>query len=161
MFSECLNLTNLFLCVDLCVSAALDAVKEKVSVPWDVPRTKPLQTSDPTITSASDPIPDLTNSSPANADNDLADFPPGHHQRLLHLRNFEKALKEISPSSSESLGTLSALRKWNEEFGEGQTKKKKVMWGKGTFGFAEISGGWTPDGKVASSEKTLDERHEK
>lgn len=57
--------------------------------------------------------------------------------RILYLRHFTKALKEITPSSSESLGSLSALRKWNEEFGEGQKKKQKVMWGKGLFGFSE------------------------
>lgn len=72
--------------------------------------------------------------------------------RVLHLRHFSKALKEITPSSSESLGTLTALRKWNEEFGEGHTKKKKIMWGKGLFGFAEkgAEANVAPDGKVSA-----------
>lgn len=56
-------------------------------------------------------------------------------QRVLHPRNFAKALKEITPSSSESLGSLSELRKWNEEFGEGRKERKKQVWGKDRFGF--------------------------
>jgi len=45
-------------------------------------------------------------------------------------------LQEITPSASESLGTLSSLRKWNEEFGEGAALKgkKRRGWG-GGFGF--------------------------
>ena len=58
------------------------------------------------------------------------------YQRTLHLRNFEKALKEITPSASESLGSLAELRKWNEEFGEGRKQRKQVVWGKGKFGFS-------------------------
>lgn len=61
-----------------------------------------------------------------------------------------KALKEISPSSSESLGSLSALRKWNEEFGEGQKKKTKRMWGKGSFGFSEPGAEVRPEGRVSA-----------
>ena len=57
------------------------------------------------------------------------------YQRTIHLRNFEKALKEITPSASESLGSLAELRKWNEEFGEGRKQRKQVVWGKGKFGF--------------------------
>lgn len=56
--------------------------------------------------------------------------------RILNWRNFTTALREITPSSSEALGSLSDLRKWNEEFGEGmKDKKHKSVWGKGKFGF--------------------------
>jgi hypothetical protein len=55
--------------------------------------------------------------------------------RSLSLRHFTKALKEITPSSSESLGTLTDLRRWNEEFGEGHKHKRKSIWGKDRFGF--------------------------
>lgn len=58
--------------------------------------------------------------------------------RVLHLHNFAKALKEITPSSSESLGSLAELRKWNDEFGEGRRdKKRQQFWGKGRFGFTD------------------------
>ena len=69
--------------------------------------------------------------------------------RTLYLRHFTKALKEISPSSSESLGTLAALRKWNEEFGEGQKKKVRRMWGKGVVGFSGPDVEVMPDGRVS------------
>ncbi|KAF8797953.1 AAA-domain-containing protein [Phlegmacium glaucopus] len=63
---------------------------------------------------------------------------PGHPTRILHLRNFLQALREITPSSSESFGSLAELRKWNEEFGEGRKdRKKRQVWGKGQFGFVE------------------------
>ena len=55
--------------------------------------------------------------------------------RTLHWRNFAAALREITPSASESLGTLADLRKWNEEFGEGRAERKRQVWGKGRFGF--------------------------
>ena len=72
--------------------------------------------------------------------------------RTLHWRNFEAALKEITPSSSESLGSLADLRKWNEEFGEGRKEKRKQSWGKGRFGFSERPlGGTVEEGKVAAT----------
>ena len=57
------------------------------------------------------------------------------HVRSLARRNFDQALKEITPSASEALGSLSELRKWNDEFGEGRRTKKRQVWGKGRFGF--------------------------
>lgn len=64
--------------------------------------------------------------------------------RTLFSRHFNKALIEITPSSSESLGSLSALRKWNEEFGEGLKNRRRIMWGKGSFGFSEKGDSSTP-----------------
>lgn len=72
------------------------------------------------------------------------------HHRTLHWRNFLAALKEITPSSSEALGTLSDLRKWNEEFGEGRKEKKKQVWGKGRFGFTPRPLSAAEEGKVQS-----------
>ncbi len=57
------------------------------------------------------------------------------HVRSLAWRNFEQALKEITPSASEALGSLAELRKWNDEFGEGRKAKKRQVWGKDRFGF--------------------------
>jgi len=57
-------------------------------------------------------------------------------RRVLRARNFAKALREITPSSSEALGTLTALRRWNDEFGEGgRDKRRKQVWGRDRFGF--------------------------
>jgi hypothetical protein len=70
-------------------------------------------------------------------------------RRTLRPHNFAKALREITPSASESLGTLADLRRWNDEFGEGR-KRKKQVWGKDRFGFTRQ---WDrgEDGKVAHS----------
>lgn len=120
--SDLKRMSSLFLCrhindsissVDLCVSAALAAVKEGVNLPWDAPLESPITL---------DTTPPLTNS------------------RIIHPRHFTRALKEITPSSSETLGSLADLRKWNEQFGEGRQDKRRVqVWGKGRFGFTDAT----------------------
>lgn len=115
--------------IDLCVSAALDAVKQRVKLPWV---TVPSAPSDPITDSA------------------LKTGPK--EGRVLTIANFERALKEITPSSSETLGTLSELRKWNEEFGEGRKNNKRriQLWGKDRFGFSDPGGLPSQEGRVAS-----------
>lgn len=54
--------------------------------------------------------------------------------RVLRQCHFETALREVTASSSETSGSASDLRKWNEEFGEGGKKRGQRMWG-GRFGF--------------------------
>ena len=155
--------------VDLCVAAALDAVKAGVALPWRIAKTS--NQGAPAITpsdapageagarvleiendvdarseSSTDPAssstiesPSLSASSSAGA-NSASPEPEAALERplrVISLLNFEQALKEITPSSSESLGTLSELRKWNDEFGEGKREKRRNMWGKGSFGFIE------------------------
>ncbi|KAH0827089.1 hypothetical protein J3R83DRAFT_4775 [Lanmaoa asiatica] len=117
----------------LCVSAALDAVKEGVSVPWK---------SSPEASTQDTP----TNDSDASASDSFTAY-----SRTIHLRHFIKALKEITPSSSESLGSLADLRRWNEQFGEGQREKRRIqVWGKGKFGFVDTSlGAGLDEGRVA------------
>ncbi|KAJ7632559.1 hypothetical protein FB45DRAFT_912768 [Roridomyces roridus] len=113
----------------LCVAAALDAVKENVVVPWS--------------TAAA------TDSSSATAEDGAVPPPPTTVPRTLHIRHFDKAFKEITPSSSEVLGSLADLRKWNAEFGEGRgNKKRQQVWGKDRFGFTEK--GASADGRVVS-----------
>ncbi|KAF7294989.1 AAA domain-containing protein [Mycena indigotica] len=103
----------------LCVSAALDAVKENVVVPWS---STPPTVEDSQHDASSETVP-----------------PPSSVPRVLHLRHFTKALKEITPSASEFSGTLSELRNWNQEFGEGRnsSKKRQQVWGRDRFGFTE------------------------
>lgn len=90
----------------------------------------------------------------SDADGDRASQPlddpsSATQRRILRPHNFAKALKEITPSASESLGTLADLRRWNDEFGEGR-KRKEQVWGKDRFGFTRQwnRGG---DGRVAIS----------
>ncbi|KAH8117324.1 AAA-domain-containing protein [Phellopilus nigrolimitatus] len=149
----------------LCVSAALDAVKEGITLPWTVPKAESPEAK--TVSSES-PANTLPTDAPAEEvlvaeatpiasekiqDDAVKEQSPSLEEasapRVLYLRHFTKALKEITPSSSESLGSLSALRKWNEEFGEGQKKKRKIMWGKGSFGFTDPNSEKVLDGRVA------------
>ena len=127
--------------LDLCVSAALDAVKENVSVPWVVESSKDPPAEDTSQTSNVDGE-GATQSSEDSAASTT-------QSRTLRPDHFAKALREITPSASESLGTLADLRRWNDEFGEGR-KRKKQVWGKDRFGFTRQ---WSreEDGKVVTS----------
>ncbi len=86
-------------------------------MPWVVERSR-------------DPFQDALQTS--NADSDGAAQPSNDsaalatQKRILRPHNFTKALKEITPSASESLGTLPDLRKWNDEFGEGHKRRKQA-----------------------------------
>ncbi|KAG8809356.1 hypothetical protein FRC17_003481 [Serendipita sp. 399] len=147
----------------LCVAAALDAVKEHAKLPWTVPRdTTPQPQELPT------PIPEPMAAVPTPGDNgsprveekveaastqtpaeDEITTEPEEAEapRVLHMSHFEKALKEITPSASEHLGTLADLRKWNEEFGEGGRKRGKKIWGS-RFGFVFKTDGAVEEGRV-------------
>ncbi|KAJ7172539.1 hypothetical protein C8R46DRAFT_153853 [Mycena filopes] len=148
----------------LCVSAALDAVKEHVVVPWSSTSTPPAQEStDAETVSADDataaesaetagttsPPLDGETASPSDTPDEVP--PPAVAPRILYLRHFTKALKEITPSSSATLGTLADLKKWNEEFGEGRGKKRQHVWGQGRFGFTEKPNTLN-DGRVVPAE---------
>ena len=187
---------------DLCVSAALDSVKEHVELPWKhdpvivpIPATNP-ESPSPITTSSSDSSQkqldeDLTKTeslpsslsepiapvktpdnevspsiSPPEKPLDSSKVPddnlsqstetPVHPKRILHLRNFLQAQREITPSSSESFGSLADLRKWNEEFGEGRRdRKRRQVWGRGQFGFIEHGNDGLKEGRVAHSEPKL------
>ncbi|CAG7846441.1 Protein MSP1 AltName: Full=Tat-binding homolog 4 [Serendipita indica DSM 11827] len=133
----------------LCVAAALDAVKEHTHLPWNTPKdpstdvdTKPksVDIKSSQSESSTDAIKDPNTESPSStakeesedtSNSDKEDVKP---RRILRMSHFEKALKEITPSASEQLGSLADLRKWNEEFGEGGRKRGRRIWG-GKFGF--------------------------
>ncbi|KAG6814322.1 hypothetical protein H0H92_013447 [Tricholoma furcatifolium] len=150
----------------LCVSAALDAVKENVKLPWETVAIPSISPSTPTSidetlnvssvpSTAESPKP-TTEALPVVIE-PTSELPT----RILHLHNFAKALKEITPSSSESLGSLAELRKWNDEFGEGRKdKKRQQFWGKGRFGFTDKGNKEGENGKVVpaslSSSSTVD-----
>ncbi|KAI3320599.1 AAA-domain-containing protein [Xylariaceae sp. AK1471] len=46
-------------------------------------------------------------------------------KRILSRRHFDKALKEIGASSSEDMSTLTAIRKFDERYGDGKERKKR------------------------------------
>ncbi|KIK59761.1 hypothetical protein GYMLUDRAFT_261762 [Collybiopsis luxurians FD-317 M1] len=126
----------------LCVSAALDAVKENIHLPWQI---LPAEGAD-TPTKHGQVTKDANANANLGTENDSEKIQaedasaqtsdPPLNRRTISRRHFDKALKEITPSSSESLGSLADLRKWNEEFGEGRKDRKhKLVWGRGRFGF--------------------------
>ncbi|KJA27516.1 hypothetical protein HYPSUDRAFT_941692 [Hypholoma sublateritium FD-334 SS-4] len=161
----------------LCVSAALDSVKEHTALPWtsrhaiNAPSTEPVsETQDPpaevaemaSINAAAAELPalevqEVANATPGGAleskvveDAPVAPKTP-ELPRTLRLNNFLQALKEITPSSSETLGSLADLRKWNEEFGEGRRdRKKRQVWGKGRFGFVNSHKDVPEEGRVSN-----------
>jgi SpoVK/Ycf46/Vps4 family AAA+-type ATPase len=149
----------------LCVSAALDAVKENVQVPWkpDVLKissaseliTPPEVASLDTASASQISGTETRTETQADAQEPSLEEPavePSPHVRVIYARHFTKALKEITPSSSESLGSLADLRKWNEEFGEGRKDKKRhQVWGKGRFGFINKTVPTQEDGRVTAN----------
>ncbi len=95
-------------------------------------KVDPIQQDEPATAATSASTTSSPDPASAEENTSAAEVP---HSRSLAWRNFEQALKEITPSASESLGSLAELRKWNDEFGEGRRTKKTQVWGKGRFGF--------------------------
>lgn len=112
-------------------------------VPWKLNTTQPnnltntTSSSDDSSTSESlaQPAAQTPDLSDMSSSSDASTAKQEQHVRTLSLPHFDKALKEITPSSSESLGSLAALRKWNDEFGEGRKRRNEQVWGKDRFGF--------------------------
>ncbi|KAG8724144.1 hypothetical protein FRC09_000102 [Ceratobasidium sp. 395] len=71
--------------------------------------------------------------SPASSDTTTPDEPEPAKKaepeppkpRILEARHFLRALMDVAPSSSESQGSLSELRKWNLQFGTGARDQPK------------------------------------
>ena len=55
-------------------------------------------------------------------------------KRTLHQRHFNKAMEEISASISEDMGSLSAIRKFDEKYGDRRGRRKKGGYGFKTTG---------------------------
>ena len=160
------------------MSAALDSVKEHTTLPWtsrhaigapttipvsetqvspaEVVETTPIiaaQSPAPEIqevAKVTEPIPEVSPEGKAVENEPAAPKTP-EIPRVLRFNNFLQALKEITPSSSETLGSLADLRKWNEEFGEGRRdRKKRQVWGKGRFGFVNSHKVVPEEGRVSN-----------
>lgn len=52
-------------------------------------------------------------------------------KRTLSARHFELAIKEISASINDEMSSLTAIRKFDEKFGDSRSKKKKAVYGFG------------------------------
>ncbi|KAI9869865.1 MAG: hypothetical protein M1830_005011 [Pleopsidium flavum] len=59
-------------------------------------------------------------------------------KRTLTQKHFDKAMEEISASISEDMSSLSAIRKFDEKYGDRRGRRKKAAgWGFGTASEAE------------------------
>jgi SpoVK/Ycf46/Vps4 family AAA+-type ATPase len=98
---------------NLCVAAALACVREEVetAASSSSSTSEPLPTPDHIPTS----IPDVTLT-----------------RRVLNPTHFEKATEEISASISEDMSSLSAIKKFDEKYGDRRGRRKKM----GGWGFA-------------------------
>ena len=54
-------------------------------------------------------------------------------KRTLTSRHFDKALAEISASISEDMSSLTAIRKFDEQYGDRKGRRKKTSYGFGTL----------------------------
>ena len=61
-------------------------------------------------------------------------------KRTLHTRHFKTAMDEISASVSEDMGSLSAIRKFDEKYGDRRGRRKKGGFGYRTGGEGEKVG---------------------
>jgi ATP-dependent 26S proteasome regulatory subunit len=54
-------------------------------------------------------------------------------KRVLHVRHFDTALQEISASISEDMSSLSAIKKFDEQYGDRKGKKRRKDFGFGAL----------------------------
>ncbi|KAG8772080.1 hypothetical protein FRC12_003249 [Ceratobasidium sp. 428] len=137
---------------NLCVAAAMDALKESVKLPWltkkedskdivgakseDTLKPKPAakETTEPEKSTSksddSDDGPSNPNSEAPSSPSTGAITPEEKAEpskpRILGARHFLRALMDVAPSSSESQGSLSELRKWNTQFGTGERDRPRA-----------------------------------
>ena len=86
-------------------------------------------------------VPEKEPSAPTNPDSNPKkyEYP---EKRTLQLRHFNRAMEEISASISEDMGSLSAIRKFDEKYGDRRGRRKKL----GAYGF----GAAVKDGEKAA-----------
>ncbi|KAG9295033.1 hypothetical protein G9A89_017827 [Geosiphon pyriformis] len=104
--------TNLYSGSDLknlCISAALAAVREDAEL--EEPNVKK-------------PI----------SKNEKPDSTEEIKIRVLEPHHFQLALKQVTPSCSEDMSSLTELRKWDAQYGDGSWKKKRLVKGIGFDG---------------------------
>lgn len=113
------DLKNLAVAAALaCVREELDLASSSPSSPNSTPTLSP--TLSPPITSSDNP-----NTAPR--------YPP---KRTLTPHHFKRAMDEISASVSEDMGSLSAIRKFDEKYGDRRGRRKR-----GGYGFLTVKEG--------------------
>lgn len=134
---------------NLAVSAALACVKEEnehavieaaKQAASPSPSASLSETSKPEPSSSDNSHPDPSGTTPTALD--AAKEPNPSHlvrglaytfptKRTLHKRHFDAALSEISASISEDMGSLNAIKKFDEKYGDKKGKKARRVFGIG------------------------------
>ena len=142
---------------NLCVAAALGCVREEyeaslsgsptTSEAENVVKASANDTAADALSSSSttdnstpptEPIPPNPSSQVEPNTSSKTDTPSHPAKRVLLPRHFESALLEISASVSEDMGSLSAIRKFDEKYGDRRGRRKGL---KGGYGFGvEVEG---------------------
>lgn len=80
-----------------------------------------------------------SSSTPSSTDSPTPSTPstPSYPKRTLQPRHFTRALEEISASISEDMGSLTAIRKFDEKYGDRRGRRKKL----GGYGFETVKEG--------------------
>ncbi|KAF1851960.1 AAA-domain-containing protein [Cucurbitaria berberidis CBS 394.84] len=95
-----------------------------ISLSSDSISTSPISTQFPSPPSQPQPLP------PHLVRGQSYIFP---EKRILHARHFDKALQEISASISEDMSSLSAIKKFDEQYGDRKGNKRKKDFGFGVL----------------------------
>ncbi|CAG8444031.1 4279_t:CDS:2 [Ambispora gerdemannii] len=111
--SHLAKITNLYSGSDLknlCISAALAAVRE-------------------------DAEKEVANAKSDSQNQEKKEAPP---IRILKEHHFQLALKQVTPSCSEDMSSLTELRKWDKQYGDGSWNRKRRVKGMGFDGETSV-----------------------
>jgi SpoVK/Ycf46/Vps4 family AAA+-type ATPase len=115
---------------NLCISAALAAVKETVV------RSNDLDDSNASTEQILKKVDSLVEDwsaviSESNDSKTKSGATAGPQKRIINKTHFEWAMKEVPPSLTDETTTLVELRKWDEMYGDGAARRKGVKKGWG------------------------------
>ncbi|QRV85246.1 AAA family ATPase [Ceratobasidium sp. AG-Ba] len=109
---------------NLCLAAAFNAVKENVDLPWKSGAKvgKGKERVDPRPSRFEDVNESVATSTAGKSPspNPGTDRISTGAKRVIAQRHFDRALKEIPPSSSDTQTSMTELRTWNTKFGSGR-----------------------------------------
>jgi SpoVK/Ycf46/Vps4 family AAA+-type ATPase len=131
---------------NIAVSAALACVKEEneqAAIAAAKAIAEPVPEPEPRSSSDSELAPDSSATSTSSMSSQQpSTLPKPPHlvrgqnyifpeKRILHSRHFDKALQEISASISEDMSSLSAIKKFDEQYGDRKGNKRRKDFGFG------------------------------
>ncbi|OTA65074.1 AAA-domain-containing protein [Hypoxylon sp. EC38] len=123
---------------NVCVAAAMAAVKEELELEEQQKQQQQEQKSQA----------DQTENASTNSSSSGGGGGESKKRRVLAGRHFDKALREIGASVSEDMATLTAIRKFDEKYGDGGAARRRKRKGMGFEVAAEV-----PDAQEARVRK--------